>query len=525
VTHIEVFLAARRTGCPLVMIQTPDQAVTIREIRKALLDKFKKTASKTRLIVWDCVRGYWPESDPEDKARWAAEITAINTVTAESDPDAVRNKSVNASEAVELAAKFDKQTILFLMNAQVGFEPPNPNFIQAVWNLRDIYKQRDCQLVMLTPGCKLPPELAQDVLTIDEALPTPEQLQAVVESCFKATDSPVPDGIMPKAVDALCGLAAFPAEQVTAMSLYRNEDKIVTVNLDSLWSRKRQIIEQAPGLNVWRGGERFADIGGLDNAKNFYSRILSGKKPPNAIVWLDEAEKMFAGATSGTSDTSGVSQGFMGTILSEMQNYNYTGSIAVGVPGCAKSMFAKAIGNEAGIPTIGLDLSSLKGSLVGESENNLRRVLKIIRAISNGNALWFATSNKASILPPELRRRFTFGLMFFDLPTKDERAMIWKLYLDLYQIEDRTLPDDDLWTGAEIRTCCDLAWRMARPLVEVAQYISPVAKTAPEQVAELRRQADGKYISAAYPGFYHYAESQTISAAARLISLDDEEAE
>ena len=50
----------------------------------------------------------------------------------------------------------------------------------------------------------------------------------------------------------LLGLAAFPAEQVLAMSLSRTG-----LDLDQLWERKRQVIEQAPGLSVWRGGETF----------------------------------------------------------------------------------------------------------------------------------------------------------------------------------------------------------------------------------------------------------------------------
>ena len=54
---------------------------------------------------------------------------------------------------------------------------------------------------------------------------------------------------MQRAVDALIGLAAFPAEQVVAMSLSKQG-----LDAEQLWERKRQIIEQAPGLKIWRGG-------------------------------------------------------------------------------------------------------------------------------------------------------------------------------------------------------------------------------------------------------------------------------
>jgi hypothetical protein len=65
-----------------------------------------------------------------------------------------------------------------------------------------------------------------------------------------------------KAVDALIGLAAFPAEQALAISLVKRQ-----LNTEDLWERKRQIIEQTPGLSVWRGGETFEDIGGVENVK------------------------------------------------------------------------------------------------------------------------------------------------------------------------------------------------------------------------------------------------------------------
>jgi hypothetical protein len=39
------------------------------------------------------------------------------------------------------------------------------------------------------------------------------------------------------------------------------------LDLEQLWERKRQVIEQAPGLSVWRGGESFDDIGGCSNIK------------------------------------------------------------------------------------------------------------------------------------------------------------------------------------------------------------------------------------------------------------------
>ena len=69
------------------------------------------------------------------------------------------------------------------------------------------------------------------------------------------------------------------------------------------WERKRQIIEQTPGLAVWRGGETFEGIGGVENVKSFLRAVLRGVDPPRVVVSIDEIEKAFAGM--GT-DLSGV---------------------------------------------------------------------------------------------------------------------------------------------------------------------------------------------------------------------------
>jgi hypothetical protein len=93
-----------------------------------------------------------------------------------------------------------------------------------------------------------------------------------------------------KAVDAPVGLAAFPAEQVLAMPLSKSG-----VDLDRLWERKCQAVEQTPGLTIWLGGETFDQIGDCENIKSFLAAVLHGCEAPRVIVFVDEIEKAFAG--------------------------------------------------------------------------------------------------------------------------------------------------------------------------------------------------------------------------------------
>jgi SpoVK/Ycf46/Vps4 family AAA+-type ATPase len=198
---------------------------------------------------------------------------------------------------------------------------------------------------------------------------------------------------------------------------------------------------------------------------------------------------------------SGVKTEMTGTMLSWMQDHGADGTIFIGPAGAAKSAVAKAAGATAGIPTVAFDLSAMQSSLVGGSGERLRSALQVVHAISQGCSLWIATCNSIASLPPELRRRFTLGTFFFDLPSAEEREAIWKIYRERWNLDGR-LPDDDGWTGAEIKECCRKAWRLNLSLEESARYIVPVSRSAADQIGALRGQASGRFLSASRAGVY-----------------------
>jgi SpoVK/Ycf46/Vps4 family AAA+-type ATPase len=236
------------------------------------------------------------------------------------------------------------------------------------------------------------------------------------------------------------------------------------------------------------------------------------------IVFVDEIEKAFAG--TGT-DMSGVKTEMTGTMLSWMQDRGADGLIFIGPAGAAKSAVAKAAGATAGLPTVAFDLAAMQSSLVGGSGERLRSALQVVDAISQGRSLWIATCNSITTLPPELRRRFTLGTFFFDLPSAAEREAIWKIYLDRWNLTGE-LPDDEGWTGAEVKECCRKAWRLKLSLRESAEYIVPVSRSAADQIDALRRQASGRFLSAAQPGVFAVESPQATVAAGRRTFRDTE---
>lgn len=486
----EQFRAARRASVPIVAIETADQQNTIRTIGRA--------ANGYPLIQWDAIRGLVALND--------VSVQIIEDISEGQDP----SMFTNPSEMLSRIVKLPENSILFMNNAHrfLGSGQGSEFVSQGVGNVREIFKANGTTLVLLGPSFSFPDELKQDIMVLTEPLPGIEEINKIIKGIFEDAKLKLPTDT-DKIADTLIGLSGFAAEQTLATCLTKDG-----LNREALWERKCKAIEQTPGLSIWRGKERFDDIGGCENAKNFLRSILKGRQSPRCIVFIDEIEKGLAGIQG---DSSGTSQDQFGAWLTWMQDKEVEGCIFVGPAGAAKSALSKAVGNEGNIPTIVFDFGGMKDKFVGESGRKTRAALQIIDALSQGRVLCIATCNSIAVLPPELRRRFALGTWFFDLPTPEERKLIWDIYLKKYKLKG-PLPNDNEWTGAEIRKCAQIAWRLDINLKEASAYIVPVAVSGKEKLEELRRTSSGKFINAGKPGVYQMSAGTTPTGSRRLVN-------
>jgi SpoVK/Ycf46/Vps4 family AAA+-type ATPase len=239
------------------------------------------------------------------------------------------------------------------------------------------------------------------------------------------------------------------------------------------------------------------------------------------------------------------------------------GVLLLSPPGCGKSQFAKALGNETGRPTVVLDVGALLGSLVGQSESNVRAALKLADAMApcvlfadevekalagatssgqtdsgvtarvfgslltwlndhESDVFFVGTCNDASKLPPEFARAERFdGVFFVDLPGRDQKDQIWGIYTGHYGLDARQArPDDANWTGAEIKSCCRLASLLDVPLIQAAQNVVPVAVTAGDKIEGLRQWASGRCLSADRAGVYARSEGGSGGRVRRVVRAD-----
>jgi|LSQX01.3.fsa_nt_gb hypothetical protein len=414
--------------------------------------------------------------------------------------DAGGNDPLAAIRALNALTSPDGSALLVLHNFHRFLN--SPELIQAVARQIINGKANRTFIVVLSPVVQIPPELEKQFIVLEHELPTREQLESLVSS-IATGEGEKPDGSeLQTVLDAAAGLTRYEAEGAFSLSLVRHE----RVTAEAVWELKSQMLKKSGLLSLHRGRESFDHLGGLEAMKSFCLRAIR---------------------CQGHRDPLKRPRGVM----------------LLGVPGTGKSAFAKALGHETGRPTLILDVGSLMGSLVGQTEQNIRQALRIADAMApcilfldevekalsgvtgNGDSgvsarlfgtflTWLndhesdvfvcATCNDISKLPPEFARAERFdGVFFLDLPGPQQKAAIWRLYLEMFDLDaNQARPEDRDWTGAEIRSCCRLSALLDVPLTVAARNVVPVAVTAAESVNRLRNWASGRCLNADAAGIY-----------------------
>src|SRR4051812_15637899 len=435
------------------------------------------------LATWDIDRGLG----------LAGQSAESGSITNAADPlAAIRSLGALASP--------DGTALLVLLNFHRFLG--SPEVVQALDTQLVAGKQARTFVVILAPVVQVPVELEKQFVVVDHDLPGREQIEAIARGV--ATEpGELPDGAGLGAVlEAAAGLTRMEAENAFSLSLVRHG----RLAADVLWEIKSGMLKKSGLLTLHRGGEAFADLGGLEALKSFCARALRPGRP--------------AGVRA-------------------------RGVLLLGPPGSGKSQFCKCLGSETGRPTLILDVGALLGSLVGQSEANIRQALRLVDAMSpcvvmldevekalsgvassgqtdsgvsarmfasflswlndhESDAFVVCTANDVSKLPPEFARAERFdGTFFLDLPAAREKEVIWAMYLVRYGLDpQQRRPRDVDFTPAEIKACCRLAALLDVPLVEAATNIVPVAVTAGESIEKLRTWASGRCLSADRAGLY-----------------------
>ncbi len=419
--------------------------------------------------------------------------------------------------ALDFALKLEQHAIFVLKDFHPFLKDPS-----LVRKLRDIHKafkegRTLRHIVLMSAIFKMPPELEKEMAVIDFDLPDRVEIDGIVSKVLQSVDPSRPIALRQdpelreRVIEAALGLTAEEAENVFAKSLIRSKD----FDFDVILSEKKNIIRKTGLLEFFESRYEMHDIGGLDPLKD----------------WLRKRQKAFSQKARD-----------FGLPLPK-------GILLIGIPGCGKSMTAKAVGSLWKMPLLRLDVGKVFGSLVGSSEENIRRVISTAEAVAPA-ILWLdelekgfsgvrssgetdagttarvfasfitwlqektspvfviATANDVSMLPPELLRKGRFDEIFFvDLPSAEERHEIAKIHLGR---KDRA-PDDfdvdaivtasQLFSGSEIEQAIISALYDAFDedleittdhVMNACREIIPLAYTMKEKIDGMREWAQSR---------------------------------
>jgi len=483
------FVLLLKARYPIIYIATNE------EERIEYLIKYcaKKYVART-YYSWDFVDGY--QGNPNDKG-FAAR---------------------NPLEALDLIDKLTPETAsLFVLKDYDNFLK-DFSVVRKLKNLSRSLKTQPKNIIIVSSEVNIPDSLKEFVTLLEFPLPSyseiVEELNRLLSSLQQETDG----STLNKIATACQGLSLERIRRVLSKVIAKNGE-IGDSSAELIVQEKKQIIQQTQLLEFCLNDKNLSDLGGLDNFKD----------------WLQLRNQAFS---------------------QEAKKYGLPypkGLLLVGVQGTGKSIAAKIIAHEWQLPLLRLDFGRLFASLIGQSEQRVRKMIEIAEALSpcvlwvdeidkafagaqsSGDSgttsrvlatfiTWLSektspvfvvsTANNIEYIPAEILRKGRFDEMFFlNLPTREEREAIFEVHLRKYRpdsIDNFQIPLlgqlSKEFSGAEIEAVVIEAMRLGfnenrefnnEDILVSIKNLVPLARTKSKELDSLKAWAEsGNVISA-----------------------------
>jgi AAA+ superfamily predicted ATPase len=415
-------------------------------------------------------------------------------------------------------------TIFILKDFHLHFD--NKLTIRMLRNACNLLKRNRNMIVFVGHKYVVPGELQKEVQLLDYDLPDAESIKERVHFIkdsvnkeLEAAGKPLIDvdnHIIEGTIEAAKGMTAHEVENALALA-FTSVGKFDNVFVECVFQEKIAQLKKSGLLTYMEPNISFDNVGGMQGLKN----------------WLNTRKKAYS---------------------RDAREYNLPlpkGMLLASVPGAGKSLICKAIAKEFDCPLFSLDIGSVFDSLVGNSEKNMREMIKTIESIGkcvilideiekalnssavsgagdsgvssrifgtlltwlndrNNPAFIVATTNNHTLLPSALIRKGRFDQLFWvDLPTAEERREIFNVVIKKYNRNPQNFSIKTLvngaegFTGAEIEEVFKDALYKAFDadedvhdghIMEVLAEFIPFSVSHEEDLKTMRRQAQGKLV-------------------------------
>jgi ATP-dependent 26S proteasome regulatory subunit len=422
-----------------------------------------------------------------------------------------------ATEPLEMLAAIERLPEPALVVLK-DFHPylSEPRVVRALRELGHALKSTYTTVLLLSPVLQIPVELEKDISVLDVPLPTfldlAQLLSDIVGVVRQGNRVQVELSRLDaeRLVKAAQGLTLTEAENAFAKAI-AVDNRLDGSDVAVMIEEKRQAIRKSGLLEYYPAEENLGGVGGLEHLKR----------------WLDARSSAFGEAARkfGLPEPKGV--------------------LLLGVQGCGKSLTAKAVAAQWGLPLVRLDMGRIFSGLIGSSEENLRKAIKVAEGVapcvlwvdeiekglagtgggdSDGGVAarvfgalltWLqektspvfvvATANRIDLVPPELLRKGRFDEIFFiDLPSRAERQQIFEIHLrrrgrDPAKFDPAALAEQAAgFSGAEIEQAIVSGMYQAfqagsellpSDVEQVLRESCPLSRTMHEEIARLREWA------------------------------------
>ena len=483
------FVLLLKARYPIIYISTEE------EERIEYLIKYcaKKSVNRT-YYSWDFINGY--QGNPNDRG-FATQ---------------------NPLEALDLIDKLTAETAsLFVLKDYDNFLK-DFSVVRKLKNLSKVLKTQPKNIIIIAPEINIPDSLKEYVTVLEFPLPNYAEILEELTRLTSSIQQDITQETLFKIATACQGLSLERIRRVLS-KIIAKYGEINSSSPALILEEKQQIIQQTQLLDFCLNDKSIADLGGLDNFKD----------------WLKLRKTAFS---------------------QEAIQYGLPypkGLLLVGVQGTGKSIAAKIIANEWDLPLLRLDFGRLFASLVGQSEQRVRKMIDIAEALapcvlwvdeidkafagatSSGDSgttsrvlatflTWLsektspvfvaATANNIEYIPPEILRKGRFDEMFFlDLPTQEERTDIFSVHLKRHRpssLENFQLPLlgklTKEFSGAEIEQVVIESMRLGfnenrefnnEDILFSIQNLVPLARTKSKEISALKAWSEsGNVISA-----------------------------
>ena len=400
--------------------------------------------------------------------------------------------------------------ILVLQDFHHVLRKEDPRILRKIREILQDKSINNKVIVLSMPIKCVPDDLSKELSVVEIGLPDIKVLRTIAKSCLNEYDVAQYE-IADSVLEAALGLTIMEAELAFSKAIIEFGE-LSESGIPFIVKEKESIIRKTGLLEYYHSSTELGNIGGLENLKD----------------WIARRGKSFSAEAR------------------EFGLETPKGILLLGVPGCGKSLTAKAVAKAWNYPLLRFDLGKVFGGIVGESENNVRKALDIAKAIapcvlwideiekglsgvqSSGQTdggttsrvfgtllTWMqektepvfviATANNIKDIPPELMRKGRFDEIFFvDLPSFEERKRIFSIHIES---RNRKAGDFNIaaladatkgFSGSEIEECVKEGLQTAfsdgndlndNYILRAARETVPLSVTMGENLRKLREWA------------------------------------